>query len=115
MSTQSLEREVRIVKDDMQDVKDILRDVAIRQEAAERRIEALEKLSAANAEQIAHNAEQIAHNAEQIVALTKRDEANSEDLRLIIKAVEQWWGDFRAEYGPGPSGRSDDWEPHPNE
>ena len=42
-------------------------------------------------------------------------ETNSQDIRMIITVFERWWGDIRAEYDPSPSGRSDDWEPLPDE
>lgn len=32
----------------------------------------------------------------------------------LAKAAVTYWGNFRAEYEPGPSGRSDDWEPFAN-
>ena len=146
MAMQSLEREVRVVRDDMQDVKDILRDLAVRtvalaermeaaerrmeasdrrMEAADRRMEALEKVVAANAEQIAAlekvvavNAEQtaandrqIAANQIQIAATAKQLESTTHEVELLAKAAVTYWGNFRAEYEPGPSGRSDDWEP----
>ena len=85
-------------------------------------IAALAERTDANAAQAAANDELIAANGAQIAALLEwtresqqRTDSHSEDLRLLIKAVEEWWGNFRAEYGPGPSGRSDDWEPLPNE
>ena len=106
MSMQTLEREVRIVKDDMQEVKDIIHSLAVRTEALERvvaglaeRTEALERV--------------VAAMAERGKEADRRIEANSNDIRVIIDAFERWWGDIRAEYGPGPSGRSDDWEPSP--
>ena len=158
MTTQPLEREVRAVKDDMEDVKDLLRETA--------------RFTAANTEQIARNSLAIDANAQAIGALGAKVDANAQaigalgakvdanaqaigalgakvdanaqaidalgakvdalipqieannrridalipqvealttEVSLMAKAVVAQYGDFRAEYGEGPSGRSDDW------